>query len=325
MKKRNINLEIAEIFWEIADILQMKNVQWKPQAYRMAAQTLESLREPLIDIYKRGGAKAIDALPGIGQGITKKIIEYIKTKKIKKYEVLKKSLPGEMYQIMKIPGIGPKKAMLFYKKLGIKSVAQLKSAAKQGKLKSLPLFKERSEQKVLEGISIKKGQSGRIPHKDAKKIADEIVKHLKKLPEAQRVLAVGSIRRKKPTVRDIDIIIQTNKPEKIVAKYIKMPFVKRVLAKGKKKAIIITKSGIQADIRLVRPEEYGACVVYFTGDKQHNIWQRKIAIKKGWKLNEYGIYDKRTGKKLDNGTEAGIYKMLEIRMPKPEERIGETK
>lgn len=325
MKKRNINLEIAGIFFEMADILEMKKIQWKPQAYRMAAQTIESLRYNLTEIYKKEGSKGIDNLPGIGEGITKKIVEYIKTGNISKHEALKKSLPGNIYEVMKVPGIGPKKAMLFYEKLGIKNLKQLEDAAKEGKLTSLPGFKTRSQQKVLEGIGIKQEQKGRMIYSEAKRIAENISRNLKRLPEVQKVLVVGSLRRKKPTVGDIDIVVQTLKPEVVVNKYVRMPFVKKVLAKGKKKAIIITKEGIQADIRLVKSKEFGACVVYFTGDKQHNIWQRKVAIKKGWKLNEYGIFDKKIGKQIDNGTEKDIYNKLNIKMLDPSERVGETK
>ena len=226
---------------------------------------------------------------------------------------------------MRIPGVGPKKAMMFYKKLGIKNIKQLKKAAEQGKLKSLPLFKERAEQKVLEGIKIKKAQKGLMTLKQAQDIANPILKQLRKFPEVQQAIATGSVRRKKPAIGDIDLAVKTNNPEKVINKFTKMPFVKKVLGKGKKKAIVILKQGVQSDLRAATPEEYGATVLYFTGDKQHDIWLRKNAIKKGLKLNEYGLFDKRTGKRLAGRTEASIYKALGIKMHSPEKRIGEVK
>jgi len=322
---KNINSELAGIFWEMADIYELKKVQWKPQAYRMAAQTIESLRISIDNIYKKEGEKGLDSIPGVGAGITKKIIQFIETGKIDEHERLKGSIPKGLYDLMNIPGVGVKKATLFYHKLGIKSIDELKRAAISGKLVGLPGFKQRAQEKILEGIGIKAEQKGRIPYKKAKKIADNIANQLKKLPEVQKVLVVGSIRRKKPTIGDIDIVVQTLKPEKVADKYVKMNFVKKVLGKGKKKAVVITKENIQADIRLAKPDEYGACVVYFTGDKQHNIWQRKIAIKKGWKLNEYGLFDRITGKRILNSlTESQLYQKLGIKMPMPEKRIGET-
>jgi len=321
-RSKEINEEIAGIFYEIADILEIKKVRWKPQAYRMAAQTLESCGN-VGEIYKKEGRQGLDKLPGIGSGLAKKIVEYIETGKIKEYERQKKSIPKGLYDMMNIPGIGPKKAVMFYEKLRIKNIKELERAAKKHKIRGLPLFKERAEKKVLEGINIFKKQRGRIHLKDAEKIANNIVEELKKLKEVKRAEVAGSLRRKKPTIGDLDIVIETNKPKKVADKFVKMSFVKEVLGKGKEKAIIITKEGIQVDIRFFTKENFGSGLLYFTGDKQHNIWLRKIAIKKGYKLNEYGLFDKKTGKKVAGRTEKEIYKKLGVKMIRPEKRIGE--
>ena len=318
------NSKLARIFYEMADIYELQEVRWKPAAYRMAAQTLESLRTDVSEIYKKQGLKGLDKLSGIGSGIAGKIEQFLKTGKIQEYEKLKKSIPGGLYEMMNIPGIGPKKASLFYKKLGIKSIKQLKQAARKGKLIGLPGFKRRAEEKILEGIGIFKKQKGRIPLKQAEKIARPILNSLRKLPEVSKAEPAGSLRRKKPTIRDVDIVVKTNKPEKVIDKFVKMRFVSKVLGKGKDKAIIITKQGIQVDIRPFPPKSFGSGLLYFTGDKQHNIWLRKKAIKQGWKLNEYGLFEKKTGKQIGGKTESEIYKKLKTKMLSPEKRIGET-
>jgi len=306
----------------MADILELKNIKWKPQAYRIAGQTLESLKKDVKEIYKKEGEKGLDKLPGIGSRLAKKISQYIKTGKIKEYEKLKKSLPKGLYEMMNIPGIGVKRAKLFYRKKGIKSVKELKKAIKKHKLIGLPGFKKRAEEKVSEGISILKGQKGRIPLKQAEKISNLVLRSLRKLRAVKRAVAAGSLRRKKSTIRDIDLVVETTKSKEVVDKFVKMSFVKKVLGKGAEKGIIISKQGMQVDIRIAKPEYFGACLLYFTGDKQHNIWLRKKAIKRGWKLSEYGLFEGK--KRIAGKTESSIYKKLSVKMPKPEMRIGET-
>ncbi len=325
MKKgKSNNAEIAAIFYEMAEILDLKNVKWKPQAYIIAAQTLESLREDVSVIYKKGGEKAIDEIPGIGEGLRKKIIQYIKEKRIDEYEELKKTVPAGLYEMMKVPGVGAKKASLFYNKLGIKNIDELYRAAEEQRLRKLPGFKERSEQKIMEGVNLFRGQKGRMPLKKAEKIANSILKEVRNFSEVDEAVAAGSLRRKKSTIGDIDIVVRTKKSELVLKKFVKLKFVKQVLGIGEEKATIITGDGIQVDCRVFTDEEFGAGLLYFTGDKQHNIWLRKIAIKKGWKLNEYGLFDKKN-KRIAGKTEEEIYDALGIRMLPPEKRIGEIR
>jgi DNA polymerase (family 10) len=319
-EKERINEKIARIFYEIADIFEIKNVKWKPQAYRVAAQTLESSKD-IQDIYLEQGKPGLIKLSGIGESLAEKIIQYLETEKIDEYEKLKKSIPQGLYQMMNIPGIGAKKASLFYNKLGIKNIKQLEESAKKHKLLGLPGFKEKSEKNILSGISLLKQEKPRIPLQEAEKIANPIVNQLKKLKQVEKIIVAGSIRRKKPTIGDIDIVIETRNPGIVADKFIKMPFVKKILGKGKEKATIITKSGMQVDIRLFNENEFGAGLLYFTGDKGHNIWLRKIAIKKGYKLNEYGLFS--GNKRVAGRTEQEIYKKLGVKYLEPEKRIGE--
>jgi DNA polymerase (family 10) len=324
VREHKNNLAIAEIFYEMAEILEFKNVKWKPQAYRLAAQTLESLREDVHDIYSNGGEKALEELPGIGEGLATKIIQYILNEKIAEFEKLKKSLPAGLYEIMQVPGIGAKKANLFYNNLGIKNIKQLKKAAEEKKLIGLPGFKEKAEENILEGIELFEGKSERMPFRVAEKIANDILKEVRKLPGVDEAVAAGSIRRKKSTIGDIDIIVRTTKPESVLKKFVGMKFVLKVLGVGKEKATIITKDKIQVDVRVFTNEEFGAGLLYFTGDKQHNIWLRKVAIKKSLKLNEYGLFENKTAKRIAGETEEGIYAKLGLKFVKPENRIGEV-
>jgi len=314
--------EIAQIFYHIADVLESQNIKWKPLTYRKAARSLENLKEDIDTLYQREGIKGIEEIPGIGEGLARKIIQYIETGKINEWERLKKTLPPGFYKLLDVPGLGVKKAKLFYEKLKIKSIEQLEKAAKSHKLIGLPGFKEKSEKNILEGIMLMKQQGGRMPLAKAEKIAGKIVSQLKKLPEVEEAIAAGSVRRKKSTIRDIDLIVKTKQPEKVIQLFTKMPFVKKVLGKGNEKATIITKQNVQADLRVFTSEEFGAGLLYFTGDKEHNIWLRKIAIKKGLKLNEYGLF--RGRRRIAGRTEKEIYNVLGIAMPTPEKRIGET-
>lgn len=320
---KSINSKLAEIFYEMADIFEIKKVPWKPQAYRIAAQTLESLRKDVAEIYKKEGEKGLDSLPGIGGGISKKIIQFIKTGKIQHYEELKKSIPSGLYQMMSVPGVGPKKAYIFYYKFGIKNIRELEKKAKEGKIR-FPGFKEKAEKNILEGIGILRKQKGRISLKDAELLAKKILKELKKIKEIEKVEIAGSYRRKKPTIGDFDIVIQTTKPEEVGEKFSKLPFVNKILGKGKDKVTVIIKKGFQVDLRFFTEKNFGSGLLYFTGDKQHNIWLRKKAMKKGLKLNEYGLFDKKTGKRIAGKTEEEIYKKLGVKMLSPDERVGET-
>ncbi len=320
-QSEDINRKIAEIFFEMADLYELKKDRWKPQAYRLAAQTLQSEKE-VQEIYAEKGKKGIERLSGIGSGIAKKIIQYINKEKIKEYEKLKKSVPKGLNEIMSIPGVGPKTASKFYNKLNIKSLKQLKKAAKENKLQKLPNFKKKAEQRVLQGIEILESRKGRIKYNKARKLADKIIKELEKIKQVEESVAAGSLRRKMKTVGDLDIVVKTEKPKKAAKRIVKKDFVKKVLGKGKEKVTVVT-DGIQVDIRFFNKDNFGSGLLYFTGDKQHNIWLRKKAIKKGYKLSEYGLFKGK--KRIAGKTEKEIYNKLNIKMPNPEKRVGKTK
>jgi len=313
-----MNAELAEIFYEIANILELKKVQWKPAAYRKAAKAIEGLGKDVREIYEEGEVKALKEIPGVGDAIAQKIIEFIETGKIKHYEELKKTLPEGVEQMMKIPGVGAKKSMFLYKKLGINSIKELENAAKEHKLAGLKTFKEKSEENILKGIALLKVSKGRTLLGFALPIAREIENKLKSLKEVKEAITAGSLRRREETIGDIDIIVVATEYEKVVDFFVKLPFVKRVLAKGDTKAAILTKDNMQVDIRIIEPKSFGSALQYFTGNKEHNIQLRKIAIKKRLKLNEYGLF---SGKNQIAGkTEEEVYNKLGMPYIEPELR-----
>lgn len=312
------NKELSRQLYKLADLLEVQNVQWKPAAYRKAARAIESLSRDIGDIYKIKGIEGLEQIPGVGEGIAKKIIQYLQIGKISELGRLEKQNKVEYPALMDIETLGPRKAKILYEKLGIKNIEDLKRAIKQHKIAKLPGFGEKSEKNIL--LSIETRKSKRYPLEKILPIANGIKNILSKLKEVIRIDIAGSIRRKKATVKDIDILVSSNKSDIIIDAFTKMPNVKRVLAKGATRASIELKEGIQSDIRVVKDDSYGAALQYFTGSKDFSIKLRQIAIKKGLKLNEYGVFDKKTSRKIAGKTEEEVFRALGLKYIKPELR-----
>ncbi len=305
-----INKEIAKIFYEISEILKLKNVQWKPQAYNKAARVIDDLEKDLKEIYDEKGLKGLDEISGVGKGIAKKIEEYIKTGKIKEYQKLKKSIPKGLIEMMDITGIGPKKAQFLYKELKIKSIKDLERAVRKHKIKELERFGEKSEKDIREEIEFfKKRSKNRMLLGDALDLSEDVVKKLK----AKKILVCGSIRRMYETIGDIDILAVADK--NIVEDFCKLA--DRILAKGEGKASIIIGDR-QIDLRVVPKEDFWSGVHYFTGSKDHSVELRKIAIRKGMKLSEYGLF--KGERRIAGKSEEEIYQKLGMQYIPPELR-----
>lgn len=284
------NKEVAEIFRQIAEILEIQDENpFRIRAYLKAAQNIESLGRDIAEIARKD---ELEKIPGIGRDLAEKIKEIVKTGKLKFYEQLKDDIPEGLTVLMSIPGIGPKTAKLLYDKLKIKNIKDLEKAATKHKISALPGIKEKTEENILRGIALKKKAKERIPLAQALSIYGELEEPLKKLKEVKEIAPAGSLRRRKETVRDIDILVTSSHPEKIMDVFTKLPQVKEINAKGPTKSSILTKEGVQVDLRCVEPKSFGAALLYFTGSKQHNIKLRRLAVKKGWKINEYGLYKK---------------------------------
>ena len=313
------NKEISGILFKISELLNISNEnKFKIRAYERAAQEIESLASPIEDIIKSG-----TKLPGIGDGLTEKIREYLDTGKIKYLDELESQLPEGLLQIIQVPGVGPKKAKLLFDKLGITNVDKLYESAKAGKLRELPGFGEKTEQNILSGIEFRQKTKGRILLDEADGLADAIISRLKKNRAVKQISAAGSLRRKKETIGDIDILCAAEKgnEEKIIDEFTRLPEVSKVSAKGTAKSSIITRSGIQADLRVVDSSQYGAAMQYFTGSKEHNVLLREYAVRKGYSINEYGIFKSDNKNKAVGGEkEEDIYKVLKLQYIPPELR-----
>ena len=312
------NVEFALIFREISLYLEMQGVQFKPRAYEKVAYTLEAMEEPLAEIYQRGGIKALREVPGVGEAIAEKIEEIIRTGTLTYYEELRRKTPVDIRALTAIEGVGPKMVKVLYEKLEVKDVSDLERVAQIGKIRGLPHFGEKMEQKILRGIEFLKQGSGRVTLGAALPLILEIHGRLRELSDVDEVEVAGSIRRRKETVGDADILAISSRPEKVMDFFVSMPEVAHVLGKGKTKAMIKLKNGLDVDLRVVPEESFGAALNYFTGSKDHNVALRRIAQEKGLKLNEYGLF--RGSQRIAGKTEEEIYKVLGLSFIPPEIR-----
>jgi len=319
------NQEIARIFYEISDFLKTEGVSFKPYAYQRAAVTLENLKEDIREIYKRGGKKALEEIPGVGKSMAEKIEEYLKKGKIKYYEDLKKKMPVQMEDLVRVEGMGPKKVKILYQKLGIRNLKDLEKAAKSHRIAPLFGFGKKTEENILEGIAFLKRSKGRFLLGEILPKVREISKKLENLKEVKMVSVAGSVRRMKETIGDVDFLVVSENPKRVMDFFISLPGVVKVWGKGQTKSSVRLKEGFDVDIRVIQRKSYGSALQYFTGSKEHNIVTRKIAIDKGLKLSEYGLFK---GKKMVAGSkEKDIYSTLGMDWMPPEmrENQGEIK
>jgi DNA polymerase (family X) len=313
-----LNIELAQIFNNMADYLDMMDVPFKPVAFRRVSQALETLAEDVGAIYKKSGLKGLEEIPGVGINIANKIVEYIQTGKIKSYEELKKQTPVDLENLRKIAGLGPKKIKVLYSELGVKNIADLKKEIVAHTISKLPNFGEKSEQNIATALGIAQGDKGRIPLAEILPHVGEVLRALQQFPEVKKVTVAGSVRRKKETIGDVDFLAVATNINKVMDYFTHLPIVATVWGVGETKASVATKYGFDMDLRIVPEESFGAALQYFTGSKEHNIRIRKIAQKLGFKLNEYGLYK---GKKLVAGkTEEEIYTKLNLPYLLPENR-----
>ncbi|OGZ33627.1 MAG: DNA polymerase III [Candidatus Portnoybacteria bacterium RBG_19FT_COMBO_36_7] len=318
-----MNSKIAKIFYQISEYLIMKDVAFKPQAYERAARLIESMEEDLDDVYKKGGVKALMKIEGIGESMAEKIEEFIKTGKIKDYEKLRKECPVDLEVLTSVEGIGPKMIKALYEKLHVKTLNDLEKAAKAHKIQKLPRFGPKVEENILTGIEFAKGSHGRFLLGFILPLVRKIENRLRDLDFVSQAVAAGSVRRMKETVGDIDILVVSSKPEKAMDYFCSMNEVEKIIAKGETKSSVRLDLGLDADIRVVAKESFGAALQYFTGNKDHNVVLRRLAQDKRFKLNEYGIF--RGKKRIAGKTEEEVYKVLGLEWMDPElrENTGE--
>lgn len=317
------NQEVVKVFNDIADILEIKGENlFRIRAYRKAAQNIESLSQDLDSMIER---KALEEIPGIGKDLAQKIEEIISTGSLKFYEDLKKEIPEGLVELLSVPSLGPKTSKLLYDKLRIKNIEDLEEAAKSHKLLKVPGIREKTEENILRGIEMLKRGKERQPLGRVLPMAEEIVNALKASKDVRRVSLAGSLRRMKDTIKDIDILATSPDPSKVMKTFVNLPQVNEILASGITKSSIVTNAGIQVDLRVVEEDSFGAALAYFTGSKAHNIRLREMAMKRGLKINEYGVFDQKTDKKIAGKEEKDIYRVLDLPDIHPElrEDMGE--
>ncbi|OIO37012.1 MAG: hypothetical protein AUJ74_00250 [Candidatus Omnitrophica bacterium CG1_02_44_16] len=311
------NSYIADIFHGIAELLEIKGDNpFRIRAYLRAAENIGALK---YDIEEFAASNKLEGLPGIGKDLALKIDEIIGTGKCKSYEELKKLVPEGVVRMLEIPSVGPKSAKLFFDSLKISSVDELKEAALAGSLLDLPGIKQKTVDNILQGIELLKKGKERMDLLTATTVSGFFIDELENIKEVSKLIAAGSLRRMKETVRDIDILVASESPKKVSDAFIALPGVKRVLARGDTKSSILTDDDIQVDLRVLKPDSFGAALLYFTGSKDHNIRLRQLAIKLGLKFNEYGVFDK-NGRCQASKTEKEMYKALGLDYIEPQMR-----
>ena len=308
--------EIAALFERIANVLELKGENtFRINSYRKAARVIGDLTVD-VEVLAREG-KLTD-IPGIGEGTAEKIVEYINTGKMSKYEEAMKGISEETVNLMQIPGLGPKTVAMLHKELGIVGLSDLENALHADKLKGLFGIGDKKIENIVKGIELFKTSQQRISIGMAYPVVKRIIEGLRHNPRIKNIQAAGSLRRMKETVGDIDILVSGTAGADIVKSFVNMKGVTQILAAGDTKGSVRVEEGVQADLRVVHEDEFGAALQYFTGSKEHNIHLREIARKKGMKISEYGIF--RGDKKIGGRLEEDIYKALGMDWIPPELR-----
>ena len=312
------NRELAHILNELAIYYEFTGTPFKPQALERAADTISGLEESIADIFKHGGRDALDKLPHIGSGIADRIEEYLTTHRIKEYDRFKKKWPIDVEDLVAVEGVGSKTVLKLYEKLGIRTRKQLEKYARAGKLDDVPGLGKKTAEKILRSIGYQQQERGRLLLGDIEPIAHALETAVSALKGMRNVHATGSLRRMQETIGDLDLIATCDDPEDALRRFSKLPQLEHVYSSGEKTALVRLRRGLDADLTIVPEESLGAVLIAWTGDKAHNIHLRKIAIKQGLMLNDYGLF--RHGKLVASRTEEDVYKHLGLDFVPPELR-----
>lgn len=312
------NAEVARALREMALFLEMDDVPFKPRAYEKAALTVEALDRPLREIDAAGGSRALAALPDVGRGIAERIHELLRTGRMEELERLRARTPIDVLGLTAIEGIGPKAARRLYEALGVRDLASLEAACRAGRVRTLPHFGPKSEERILRGIAMVAGTAGRQLLGHALPLARRIEARLRALPGVTRAAVAGSVRRRRETIGDLDFLVAAADASGVGLAFAALPEVVHVHARGATKTSVRLAAGIDADLRVVPEESFGAALCYFTGSKAHNVALRRIAQSRGLKLNEYGLFD--GSRRLAGETEEEVYAALGLAWIPPELR-----
>ena len=310
------NADIADLFNRVADLLEIESDNpFRVRAYRNAARIVSSQSKSMADRVDQG--EDLTELPGIGKDLAEKIKEIVRTGSLSLLKEIEKKTPPELSHLMKIGGLGPKRVKILYEKLGISSLEDLKKAAQAGKISLLKGFGDKTEQRILEEIRREKKEK-RVKLVVAEEVANSLLKSLNKVKGVQEAVAAGSYRRRKETVADLDLLVTCQKDCEVMDRFVSYEDVEKVVSKGDTRSTVLLRSGLQVDLRVVPQASYGAALHYFTGSKAHNIAVRTLGVKKGLKINEYGVFKGKT--RIAGRTEAEVFKQVDLPYIEPELR-----
>lgn len=311
------NADIAAIFEEIADLLEIEGANpFRVRAYRSAAREMQSLGTPVAEMIERG--EDLTELPGIGADLAAKIREIVETGRCEALENLRHELPAGITELLAIPGLGPKRVAALYDHLKIRTLGQLRSAARSGRIRAIPGFGPKTEASIVQALEAKTAGSKRFKLAVAAEYAESLLEFLGALKGVQQATIAGSYRRCRETVGDIDILVTAKDAGEVMEAFVNYDEVRDVLAHGDTRSSVVLRCGLQVDLRVVDPGCYGAALQYFTGSKAHNIALRRLAQSKKLKLSEYGVF--RGSRRLAGKTEETVYKSLGLRWIAPELR-----
>ncbi|MEY7850844.1 DNA polymerase/3'-5' exonuclease PolX [Natrarchaeobius sp. A-rgal3] len=323
------NAEIAGRFEEFADLLEADDVEYKPRAYRRAAENVRAHPSPIANYVVEGDRETIEEIDGVGDAIASKIVEYVETGEIEELEQLRADLPIDVADITRVEGVGPKTAGTLYRELGIETLDDLESAAEAGEIQEVKGFGPKTEENIRENLEFARQIGQRYLLGEGRPLADDVLAFLESLEAIERCEVAGSIRRWRETIGDVDVLVGTESGEAVVDAFVDWDSVDGEIESGPEKASVRVGE-IRVDLRVVVPEEFGSALQYFTGSKDHNVRLRNYAIDRGMKLNEYGAFDvsgvpdeeagQRVGDRVAGETEEGMYDALGLPWIPPELR-----
>jgi DNA polymerase (family 10) len=315
--------DVAKILEEIGLLLQIKGENpFKVRAYERGARAVEMLNEDLDTLVKE---KRLNQIDGIGKALEQKIEELVTTGRLRYYEDLKKEFPETLFELLKIPGLGPKRVHILYNELGISTLGELEYACMENRLLNLPGFGKKVQENILKGLEYLKRYRDRFLLPDALMLGDSILDRIKEHPRVVQANLAGSLRRKRELIKDIDILVSSLQPEEVMDYFVKIPEVKDVVGKGETKSSVRLENGMAADLRVVQPEQYPYALHHFTGSKEHNTAMRHYAKGIGLKMNEYGLFEEHTQKIIPCRSEEEVFQALGMQYIVPElrEDMGE--
>jgi len=324
------NDAVADLLAEMADRLAAMDVEYKPRAYRRAAENVREHPEP-IERLASEGTEAVGEIDGVGEAIASKIVEYVETGSIGELEDLREKLPVEIDALTSVEGVGPKTVGTLYETLEIRTLDDLEAAAEAGEIRAVKGFGAKTEQNILEGVEFARQAHERQLLGEAVPLGEAARSYLAAQPTVESVEVAGSLRRWKPTIGDVDVLVGSDDGESVVEAFTGWDDAETVIEAGETKASLRVGS-VRVDLRVVAPEEFGAALQYFTGSRDHNVALRNRAIERDLKMNEYGVFDvsevenpdagQRVGARIAGETEESMYAALELPLVPPELREG---